>query len=206
MIDNFASIPDLCQFNEHNFYKFFLMIRKKDVGEHPLITSSSQENIVKFWLIDSEKYLNKKMSEMKFLLSVIPGARLYMVLDAKNGTKTLITMRSNVDKILDALLFGNNLGTRYLNRVVSSSTSAVESSAHDSRKYLFDVDSKDQEVLNSVLDFLKNVDELKNEKVLTLETKNGYHVVVPRRFDPSKYPSSELVTLKKDAAVLIAMS
>lgn len=206
MIDNFSAIPDLCHFTGDNFYKFFLIVRKKDVGEHPLITSKSQENIVKFWLIDNLEYLEKKMSEMRYLLNIIPGSRLYMTLDAKSNSKTLITMRNNVDKVLDALLFGNRLGTRYLNRVMSSSTSAVESSAHDSRKYLFDIDSKDPQVLNSVMSFLGELEELQNEKILTLETKNGYHVVVPRKFNPHKYPNSEFISLKKDAATLIAMS
>lgn len=103
MIDNFSAIPDLCHFTGDNFYKFFLMIRKKDVGEHPLITSKSQENIIKIWLVNSEEYLNKKIKEMKYLLKVIPNTRLYMCTDAKSNLKTIMTIRNNLNKVIDLL-------------------------------------------------------------------------------------------------------
>lgn len=204
MIDNFSAIPDLCQFTGDNFYKFFLMIRKKDVGEHPLITTKSQENIIKIWLVNSEEYLNKKINEMKYLLKIIPNTRLYMCTDAKSNLKTIMTIRNNLNKVIDSALFGSkeNL-TPYISRMVSSSTSAVESSEHDFRKYMIDVDTKDENVLKSVLDNLSSITDL---SPLVLNSKNGYHIVIKRAFDPSMFKQINNVELKKDAAVLIAMS
>ena len=204
MIDNFASIPDLCHFTGDNFYKFFLMIRKKDVGEHPLIISKSQENIIKIWLVNSEEYLNKKINEMKYLLKVIPNTRLYMCTDAKSNLKTIMTIRNNLNKVIDSALFGSkeNL-TPYISRMLSSSTSAVESSEHDFKKYMIDVDTKDENVLKSVLDNLYSITDL---SPIVLNSKNGYHIVIKRAFNPSMFKQVDNVTLKKDAAVLIAMS
>ncbi len=204
MIDNFSSIPDLCHFTGDNFYKFFLMIRKKDVGEHPLITTKSQDNIIKIWLVNSEEYLNKKINEMKYLLKVIPNSRLYMCTDSKSNLKTIMTIRNNLNKVIDSALFGSreNL-TPYISRMVSSSTSAVESSEHNFRKYMIDVDTKDENVLKSVLDNLSSITDL---SPLVLNSKNGYHIVIKRAFDPSMFKQINNVELKKDAAVLIAMS
>lgn len=42
-IDNFDKIPSLCDFQDGSYYKFFLIIRKKDVGEHPLITTKAKK-------------------------------------------------------------------------------------------------------------------------------------------------------------------
>lgn len=204
MIDNFSAIPDLCHFTGDNFYKFFLMIRKKDVGEHPLITSKSQENIIKIWLVNSEEYLNKKINEMKYLLEVIPNTRLYMCTDAKSNLKTIMTIRNNLNKVIDTALFGSKENLiPYISRMLSSSTSAVESSEHDFRKYMIDVDTKDENVLKSVLDNLSSITDL---SPIVLNSKNGYHIVIKRAFNPSMFKQIDNVTLKRDAAVLIAMS
>lgn len=204
-IDNFDKIPSLCDFQDGSYYKFFLIIRKKDVGEHPLITSKSQENLIKFWLIDSKEYFEKKKSEMLFLLEAIPISRLYMVLDAKSSTKTFITARENIQKVLDEFVLGNKQShsVRYLNRFLSSSTSSPDSNTKQMKKYLFDIDTMMPETVMMVEEFLRQKNITKYE---LLKSLNGYHLVCDRSFNMMDFQSTDVVELKKDASVLIAMS
>lgn len=68
--------------------------------------------------------------------------------------------------------------------MLSSSTSAVESSEHDFKKYMIDVDTKDENVLKSVLDNLYSITDL---SPIVLNSKNGYHIVIKRAFNPSMF-------------------
>lgn len=204
-IDNFGELPKLMQLEEGRYYKFFLVIRKKDVpnGVHPLITSKSQENIIRFWLVDDEeRFYRKQIFEMQFLLQAIPYSRLYMVLDPKSCKRTLQTMRGKLDGLIDQAMFDGNVNCRFLNRIVTSSTSAPESSDKGGRKYLIDVDTQDVIELE---DCKHQLDEI-GANYAVIPSKNGYHIVCDRDFDMTRFNGNANVTIKKDAACLIAMS
>lgn len=204
-IDNFGELPKLMHLEEGRYYKFFLVIRKKDVpnGVHPLITTKTQENIIRFWLVDDEeRFYRKQIFEMQFLLQAVPYSRLYMVLDPKSNKRTLQTMRGKLDGLIDQAMFDGNVNCRFLNRIVTSSTSAPESSDKGGRKYLIDVDTKDDVELE---DCKTQLDEI-GAKYVVIPSKNGYHIICDRDFDMTRFCGNANVTIKKDAACLIAMS
>lgn len=204
-INNFGELPKLMHLQDGRYYKFFLAIRKKDVpnGVHPMITTKSQENIIRFWLVDDEeRFYRKQLFEMQFLLQAIPYSRLYMVLDPKSCKRTLQTMRGKLDGLIDQAMFDGNVNCRFLNRIVTSSTSAPESSDKGGRKYLIDVDTQD---VSELEDCKTQLDEI-GANYVVIPSKNGYHIVCDRDFDMTRFNGNANVSIKKDAACLIAMS
>lgn len=204
-IDNFGELPKLMYLQDGKYYKFFLVIRKKDApnGVHPMITPKSRENIIRFWLVDDEeRFYRKQIFEMQFLLQAIPYSRLYMVLDQKSTKRTLQTMRGKLDGLIDQTMLDGNVNCRFLNRIVTSSTSAPESSNKGGRKYLIDVDTQDVLELE---DCKQQLDEIGTNYVV-IPSKNGYHIICDRDFDMTRFNGTPNVGIKKDAACLIAMS
>ena len=105
--------------------------------------------------------------------------RLYMTLDRKSPMKTLIAARDVINRQLDSYLGVKEpqVSVKMFNKLVPSVTQLAESSDRDGRRWMFDVDTIDVNVLNVVK-------KLSGEFNLeTFETKNGYHVVADKKFD-----------------------
>lgn len=80
-------------------------------------------------------------------------------------------------------------------------------------KYMLDVDTKDFEKYDEFLFELKNLLKdlgFEEDAMVVLETKNGKHVILQRKFDPNKLGALcsryDFVEYKTDAAGLILMS
>lgn len=109
--------------------------------------------------------------------------RLYMTLDRKSTMKTLIAARDVINRQLDSYLGVKEpqVSVKMFNKLVPSVTQLAESSDRKCKRWMFDVDTKDVNVLNVVK-------KLCGEFYLeTFETKNGYHVVADKKFDATGY-------------------
>lgn len=182
LVDNFDKVKNVVQWKpEQTYYKFVALIRAKDYkdGERPvLLDKEKQECFVRQWLVDSEEYFDRVKEDMKTVVEMF-RCRLYMTLDRKSTMKTLIAARDVVNHQLDSYLGVKEpqVSVKMFNKLVPSVTQLAESSDRDGRRWMFDVDTKNEDVL-------KAVKELCGEYYLeTFETKNGYHVVANKKFD-----------------------
>lgn len=182
LVDNFDKVKNVVQWKpEQTYYKFVALIRAKDYkdGERPvLLDKEKQECFVRQWLVDSEEYFDRVKEDMKTVVEMF-RCRLYMTLDRKSTMKTLMAARDVVNRQLDSYLGVKEpqVSVKMFNKLVPSVTQLTESSDKEGRRWMFDVDTKDVNVLN-VVKKLCGTDYLE-----FFETKNGYHVVADKKFD-----------------------
>ena len=206
LVDNTSKLKDVMEFKNGAYYKFVCLVRAKDYKENSdeqvLHCMEKQEILVKDWLVDTPERLAGTLPDMLKFTELFK-CRLYMCTDRKSVLKTLKTMRDNVQNYLDPFLGNPNAScsVRAVKKVASSASNMDESSDKGGRKWLFDVDTKDKEVLKMVEEYCGSSYES------TFETKSGYHVVAKRNFDAHRW--TELmynnVELKDNAMVLVAM-
>ena len=207
LVDNTSKLKDVMEFKNGAYYKFVCLVRAKDYKENSdeqvLHCMEKQEILVKDWLVDTPERLAGTLPDMLKFTELFK-CRLYMCTDRKSVLKTLKTMRDNVQNYLDPFLGNPNAScsVRAVKKVASSASNMDESSDKGGRKWLFDVDTKDKEVLKMVEEYCGS------SYKSTFETKSGYHVVAKRNFDAHRW--TELmynnVELKENAMVLVAMA
>lgn len=192
IIDNFDKIRSVMRFDKNdrhdNFYKFTLLIRDKD-GENPFLNRQRKEYIVKEWFIESVEQFDRHIEEFKYITDLIHG-RLYMTCEMKSVEKCLKTLVEDTLNRLYEHIKNPMQGTaRMLPKLIASVSQKTASSARHGKLVMFDVDTKDWEV----------VEELKSELgsfyLDALPTKNGYHVLAERKFDTKKFELPRDTTL-----------
>lgn len=206
LVDNTSKLKDVMEFKNGTYYKFVCLVRAKDYRENPneqvLHCMEKQEILVKDWLVDTPERLAGTLPDMLKFTELFK-CRLYMCTDRKSVLKTLKTMRDTVQNYLDPFLGNPNAtcSVRAVKKIASSASNMDESSDKGGRKWLFDVDTKDQEVLQEVVEYCGSSYES------TFETKSGYHVVAKRNFDAHRWAELQYdgVELKDNAMVLVAM-
>ena len=210
-IDNTDKLKKIMKFKPGCYYKFVALIRQKDwknletnqvdtedfinwtnCRSKPLLTCKDKKEIfVKDWYIDSQEMLDKTLPDMLTVTEMF-CCRLYMCTDRKSTAKTLIQIRDNTNKYLDQLLENpkNVCSARSIRRIAASASNVSESSDKDDRRWMFDVDTKDE----SVVRFIKK-HICKEFYIDTLKTKNGYHILAKKQFRTDLFSSSNFEAL-----------
>ena len=186
MIDNTNRVAELCQFNpEKSYYKFVCLVRWKDFKNNSdkmvLKAKEKQEILVKQWLIDSTEKFDNTVDDMMRLTYLVKG-RLYMCIDRKSTLKTLANMQRETLNYIEPFIYSDkaSCSVRAINKIPASCSSSDMSSEHNCRKWLFDVDTKCPSLVDYICEYCEDY------KPVWLETINGYHVIVDRKFNP--YP------------------
>lgn len=179
MIDNFKEIEKFLDFEEGYFYKFECLVRNTD-GENPLyyegMSNSKKNLLIKNWYIDTKEYYEKIKHEMMTLCDMT-GGRLYITLDRKSNKKLLQELvKSTTNKYID---YTNGCETtiKSITKLFASKTSVKEVSDKEHKTIMFDIDTKDNVVLESIRNYILNIGLIP----YTLETKKGYHVFCYRK-------------------------
>ena len=191
LVDNTAKLKNVMDFKQGSYYKFVVLVRAKDYknsSEQVLTSMEKQEILVKDWMVDSQEMLDKTLPDMLKYTEMFK-CRLYMCTDRKSVVKTLAQMRNTVDKYLDPFLGNPNAScsVRALRKICASASNLSESSDRESRYWMFDVDTKNQNVLKFVQENVCG-----EHYVETFETKAGYHVLARKKFFvgvPDEYES-----------------
>lgn len=185
MINNFSEIENFMKFKPGCFYKFECLIRNTD-GANILYEegfSKTNKNIlVKSWYVDNKEYYEKIKPEMVKMCN-LTGARLYITLDRKSNLKLVQELSHALTDTLCDMIQGKEIGIKSLSKMFASKTSVKESSDKSGRTLMWDVDTKDSSVLNSIQDYIHS----QNQISYILTTKKGYHVFCFRKFDHSKW-------------------
>lgn len=182
LVNNVNKLKKVMVFNpQKSYYKFVALIRAKDYRngeEKPVLTNTEkQEVFVRQWLVDSNEALERCLPDMLAVTELFK-CRLYMTLDRKSTVKTMMFVRNKMEECLDHFVMNANasVSVRMLNKVVPSASQSSDTSDNEKR-WMFDVDTKNKDVLE-VVKKLCGEDYLE-----TFETKNGYHVVADKKFD-----------------------
>lgn len=191
IVDNTAKLKNVMNFKQGSYYKFVALVRAKDYknsSEQVLTSMEKQEILVKDWMVDSQEMLDKTLPDMLKYTEMFK-CRLYMCTDRKSVVKTLAQMRNTVDKYLDPFLGNPNAScsVRALRKICASASNLSESSDRESRYWMFDVDTKNQNVLKFVQENVCG-----EHYVETFKTKAGYHVLARKKFFvgvPDEYES-----------------
>ena len=175
MIHN-TNIERLMRFNPNkSFYYFIAIKRKKD---HPELQIKDSQ-VMKTWIVkDIRDFYGYYIPEMLEIVK-LHQCRLYMCTDRKSYTKSMLSIRNDINKQLDCAIGTDKTeySPKILNNLLQSNIMKDESSDKNMRKWLFDIDTKDYNVVNIIKKLCgEYFDHI-------LETKNGYHIVAEREFD-----------------------
>lgn len=174
--NNIELIKNIIQFNPmKSFYYFIAIKRKKD---HPEL-QIKESQVIKTWIVkDLRDFYGYYIPEMLEIVK-LHQCRLYMCTDRKSYAKSMLSIRNDINKQLDCAIGTDKTeySPKILNNLLQSNIMKDESSDKDTRKWLFDIDIKDYEVVN----IIKKLCGDHFEQVF--ETKNGYHIVAKRKFD-----------------------
>jgi len=171
-----TNIERLMRFNPNkSFYYFIAIKRKKD---HPEL-QIKESQVIKTWIVkDLRDFYGYYIPEMLEIVK-LHQCRLYMCTDRKSYVKSMLSIRNDINKQLDCAIGTNKTeySPKILNNLLQSNIMKDESSDKNMRKWLFDIDTKDYNVVNIIKklcgEYFDHV----------LETKNGYHIVAEREFD-----------------------
>lgn len=185
MIDNFETVENFMQFEEGTFYKFELLVRNTD-GENELFPercSNTNRNIlIKSWYVDNFEYYKKIKHEM-ITMANLTGARLYITLDRKDNVKLVQSLIHSFTDTLCAICNGQKPSIKNIAKTFASETSKVENSSKTTKTLMWDVDTKQIEIVNHVHEYIRS----KGQEPFTLKTKKGYHVFCYRKFNHSDW-------------------
>ena len=177
MIDNINLIKPLLNFEkEGDFYMLYVFKRKKDQPEGEKDNHQSVRTI-KTYTIESIEYLDKRYEEIKQLCEVF-SARAYIHIQKQN----------HFDVSLEMMI---ELAQRIKNGVIKQQglfDSVVGQIKTQEKRWIVDIDTKDENVLLKIMHIINNVRPYKEEpKVIkVIPTKNGNHLVT-ERFDVMEF-------------------
>ena len=195
IVDNTSKLKDILVFKPNTYYKFVVLLREKD-GKTLLKSYNKKELIVRQWLVDSQEKLDEMLPDMITFAKLFEG-RLYVTTDRKSVYKTLFYMQEKINDYIKQMFCGNRteISVKQLNKLLASASSSSECTDGD-KKWLYDVDSQDPDVINAALNHCKS-------KCVTFMTKNGYHIIADRTYDAHKEPLPENVEVKDNGLVLV---
>ena len=177
MIDNIDLIKPLLTFdNEGDFYQLFVFLRKKDQPEGEKDNHQSVRTI-KSYCITSHEYLDKRYDEIKMLCEVFK-ARAYIHIAKQNHKDVGMNMITEiVTRIQSGQLNQKNVFDSVVGQIKTQE-----------KRWIVDIDSKDENALLKIQHIVNNVRPYNDEpKVINvIPTKNGYHLIT-KRFDVMEF-------------------
>lgn len=175
MIDNLEQIKQLLNFeNEGDFYYLLILKRKKDQPEGERDNHQSVRTI-KSYCINSINYLERRYDEIKQLCEMFK-ARAYIHVQKQNHKDVSLNMMvALAQRIQD----GNHEQQNLFDSVVGQLKTYE-------KKWVVDVDTKDENELLKIMKLVNRVRPEGNKIYATIPTKNGYHLITGR-FDTTEF-------------------
>lgn len=192
-IDNINLIKELLNFEkEGDFYYLLILKRKKDQPENERDNHQSVRTI-KTYCIESIEYLNKRYDEIKMLCEVFK-ARAYIHVQKQNHHLISLEMIIQLaERLKNGVIRQNHLFDSVIGQI-----------PFEEKRWVVDVDTKDEMFLDSVISSINNECRPDGNKIISkIPTKNGFHLITSR-FDvmtfSKKYP--EIDIQKKNPSLL----
>jgi hypothetical protein len=177
MIDNLELIKPLLNFSEEgDFYMLYVFKRKKDQPEDERDNHQSVRTI-KTYCVDSIEYLEKRYEEVKMLCENFK-ARAYIHIQKQNHRDvSLEMMMALAQRIKNGQHNQKNLFDSVVGQIKTNE-----------KRWIVDVDAKDENSLQKIQHIVNGVRPHKDEpKVISIiPTKSGYHLIT-ERFDVMEF-------------------
>ena len=192
MIDNLEQIRQLLNFEDKgDFYMLYVFKRKKDQPEGEKDNHQSVRTI-KSYCVTSVEYLERRYDEIKQLCEMFK-ARAYIHVQKQNHKDVSLNMMvALAQRIQD--------GNHYQQGLFDSVVGQIKTLE---KKWIVDVDTKDEEELLRIMKVVNIARPEGNKIYATIPTKNGYHLITDR-FDvmefKKRYP--EIDIQKKNPTLL----
>ena len=175
MIDNIEQIKQLLNFSdEGDFYMLYVFKRKKDQPEGERDNHQSVRTI-KSYCVNSVEYLEKRYDEIKQLCEMFK-ARAYIHVQKQNHKDVSLNM---VVALAQRIQDGNHKQQGLFDSVVG------QLKTHE-KKWIVDVDTKDEESLLKIMKVVNGVRPEGDKVYATIPTKNGFHLITGR-FDVMEF-------------------
>ena len=176
MINNLELIKPLLTFdNEGDFYQLFIFLRKKDQTTDK--ANHQSVRTIKSYCITSLDYLDKRYEEIKMLCEVFK-ARAYIHVCKQNHRDVGMNM---ITEIVTRIQSGQINQKNVFDSVVGQIKT-------QEKRWIVDIDSKDENTLLKIQHIVNNVRPYNDEpKVINIiPTKNGHHLIT-KRFDVTEF-------------------
>jgi len=178
MTDNFNLIKEALDFSDSDqFYFVQILLRKK---EAECTGSNNKHRCLKSYYVSNMDYLDKKEQEIKDLCLLF-NARAYIHLTRRSFRDVAMECFENICKRIRYNQF------EYVNREYNSACGKCEGK---DKTFLVDIDVKDMNLVNEVLNFIENEcrPDISGKHILTVPTKHGYHLIT-KPFDKRTFAS-----------------
>lgn len=185
-----------------HYYKFVALIRSKDyLDPNNQVLNCKQgarELIVHQWLVSSVDRFDDLIDDMLTFVKLFK-CRLYVTTDRKDVVKSMLYAKNKLNGVVDQLALGQlAVSTKLLDRLVNGASSVSDASDRNGKRWLFDIDTKDETIVNDI------VAGCGQHFVCCIPTVNGYHVVADKKFNGKAIKLLENVELKENALTLVA--
>jgi hypothetical protein len=192
MIDNIEQIKTLLNFEKDgDFYMLYVFKRKKDQPEDEKDNHQSVRTI-KTYCIESINHLERRYDEIKQLCEMFK-ARAYIHVQKQNHFDVSLSMMVDLAQRIQN-------GQHNQKGLFDSVVGQIKT---QEKRWIVDIDTKDEETLLEITKFVNQCRPEKNKIYTTIPTKNGYHLITGR-FDvmefKKKYPDVDIA--KKNPTLL----
>jgi hypothetical protein len=170
MVDNFEQIKSLLKFdNENEFYFLQIIQRKKDHKDSNFKLGISNNNrLIKAYYIFEVEQIDKYKTEIITLCETF-NARAGICLNRRNSRKLSLEMMK---------LLADNISNNHFNQLGGLWNTVCGQYNHDTDKNLIiDIDDKNYDDYE-LLKFINNQQPVGKKLVSTIESKNGFHLIV----------------------------
>ena len=193
VVDNFSLFgPEVLKFDsEDDFYFIQILQRKKD---NPVFPQNNR--LVKYYVVRSIDYLRHIEPEVK-AICYATTARAYISLNRRSFRKCTIAALTELATIIRS--------DQYVHLPSLFTSVAGSTNADPEKKWIIDIDTKDESIGTNVLTFIDSLEPNIGESKLKLvvPTLNGFHLITTpfnlQRFR-EKYPD---IDVHKDNPTLL---
>ena len=169
MIDNIELIKPLLNFEkEGDFYMLYVFKRKKDQPEYEKDNHQSVRTI-KTYCIESVGHLERRYDEIKQLCEMFK-ARAYIHVQKQNHLDVSLNMMVDLAQRIQN-------GQHNQKGLFDSVVGQIKT---QEKRWIVDVDTKDEEELLRVMKCVNIARPEGNKIYTTIPTKNGYHLITGR--------------------------
>ena len=168
-IDNFNQIIKYIDNKDKQSTTFFLVQIIQRSKDNPSL--SKNKVIISFWISDSAKLKSQKKDIIAFCEAF--NARCYFFVNKRDSTNIASLLSKKCIDIITSNEYVN------INRELNSITASNHSEPRLNQRYIIDIDTKDDEIINKYEDLLDKTYEERKRKIdyFILNTINGVHII-----------------------------
>jgi len=191
-VSNVENIGKYLDYPTNTFYFIQVIKRRK---ENPEMLVAQQ--VLKCFYVDSPECFDKYIPRIISLCDD-NNARAYINLNKRNYERVTIEMIKYLAEL--------NISKQYsvCAKAFEKVAGRNSNETGDSKKWILDVDTKDENYINDIINYVEYVSKPEKRKVkLVNETKNGFYIICSP-FDPREFKNKFMdVEIKKDNPTIL---